>query len=252
MNWKLAFTLKRERYLTMRGASAVAAVGGALFVVEDDEGIYRADGTGASLWAGRALHPALGDLEGIAVNDDQTVLWALSERDGTVVAISLRSKSPRPKTVGHLSRLGKKKNKGFEGLAFLPARQSPSGRDSLVAVHEGKPRRVVVVALPDLEVTHELKLPGEAKELLKDLADVTVDPVTGQLLLLSDQSRRIVSARIAGGELVTTGRYDLPLRPKEKPEGMDFVSDSRLVVVTDDTARLLDFAVTRPPGGRDR
>jgi uncharacterized protein YjiK len=241
----LTLTLKRERYLPVRGASAVAAVGGALFVVEDDRGIYRVTGSRARLWAGRDLHRALGDLEGVAVDDKQTMLWALSENDGAVIAIPLRTTSPKPKLIGYLPRPGTKKNKGFEGLAFLPARLSPSGRRSLVAVHEGKPRRVGVFALPDLEMTNEFKLPDEAKRLLKDLADVTVDPVTGQLLLLSDQSRRIVLTRIAGRELTLCGSYDLPLRRKEKPEGLDFASASRLLVVTDDSAKLLEMAVRR-------
>jgi uncharacterized protein YjiK len=241
----LTFTVKRERFLPMRGASAVAAVAGALFVVDDDEGIYRVTGKNAALWAGRDLHPALGDLEGVAVNEEQTMLWAVSEKKGEVVGISLRSKVPRPETIGHLPRPGTKKNKGFEGLAFVPARVSPSGRASLVAVHEGKPRRVALFALPELEQTHDLKLPDEARGLLEDLADVTVHPVTGELLLLSDQSRRIVVTRIVDGRLVVSGTYDLPLKRKEKPEGLDFASDSRLLVVTDEAAKLLEIAVTR-------
>jgi uncharacterized protein YjiK len=242
---ELTLTLKRERHLPIRGASAVAAVDGALFVVEDDRGIHRVTGSRAPLWAGRDLHRALGDLEGVAVDDRQAMLWALAENDGAVIAISLLTRSPEPKLIGHLPRPGTRKNKGFEGLAFLPARLSPSGRRSLVAVHEGKPRRVGVFALPDLEMTHDLKLSDEAKELLKDLADVTVDPVTGQLLLLSDESRRIVLTEIAGEELGVCGSYDLPLGPKEKPEGLDFASASRLLVVTDDSAKLLELAVRR-------
>jgi uncharacterized protein YjiK len=114
-----------------------------------------------------------------------------------------------------------------------------------VAVHEGKPRRVIIAALPRLEVTHELKLPDEVRSLLKDLSDVTVDPRTGDLLLLSDQSRRIVGVRIVARRLVVCGSYDLPLSRKEKPEGLDFASDSRLLVVTDDAAKLLEIAVSR-------
>jgi hypothetical protein len=69
--------------------------------------------------------------------------------------------------------------------------------------------------------------------------------VTGQLLLLSDQSRRVVLARMDGRELRVNGSCDLPLRRKEKPEGLDFVSASRLLVVTDDSAKLLELAVSR-------
>jgi uncharacterized protein YjiK len=242
---ELKLTLKAERHLPIRGASAVAAVKGALLVVEDDRGIYQIKGKRAVLWAGRDLHPALGDLEGVAVDEKQTMLWALSEEDGVVLAISLRTRSPRPTVIGHLPRLGTRKNKGFEGLAFLPARFSPSGRASLVAVHEEKPRRVGVFVLPDLELTHDLKLPDDAKDLLKDLSDVTVDPVTGQLLLLSDRSRRVVRARITGKTLTVSGSHDLPLRRSEKPEGLDFASRSRLLIVTDDTAKLLEMNVIR-------
>jgi uncharacterized protein YjiK len=241
----LTLTLKRERYLPLRGASAIAAVGKSLFVVEDDRGIHRVEGSRAPLWAGRDLNRALGDLEGLAADDDGTMLWALSENEGAVIAISLRSRSPQPTVIGYLPRPGKRKNKGYEGLAFLPARLSPSGRRSLVAVHEGKPRRVVVFALPDLEMTHDLRLPDEAKRLLKDLADVAVDPTTGRLLLLSDESRRVVLAQIEGQELVVCGSCDLPLGRKEKPEGLAFASASRLLVVTDDSARLLEMAIER-------
>jgi uncharacterized protein YjiK len=197
------------------------------------------------LWASRDLHPALGDLEGLAVDEKQTMLWALSEENGAVFAISLDTKSPRPTIIGHLPRPGTMKNKGFEGLAFLPARFSPSGRASLVAVHEDKPRSVGVFVLPDLEQTHDLTLPDEAKELLKDLSDVTVDPVTGQLLLLSDRSQRVVLARIAGKQLTVSASHDLALGRDEKPEGLDFASPSLLLVVTDDAAKLLEMEVRR-------
>ena len=99
--------------------------------------------------------------------------------------------------------------------------------------------------LPELTITHELKLPERAKDLLDDLADVTVDPKTGALLLLSDQSRRIVMATVVEQTLVVSGHYDLPVGRREKPEGIDFASPSRLLVVTDDSARLLEFAVKR-------
>jgi uncharacterized protein YjiK len=223
----------------------VASIPGALLVVEDDRGIFRVAGRRATLWAGRELHPALGDLEGVAVDEANRRVWALAEEDGAVIALSLATASPRATLAGHLPRPGKQKNKGFEGLAFMPARVSPSRRASLVAVHEGKPRRVGIFALPDLAQTHDLKLPDDAKELLADLADVTVDPVTGLLLLLSDQSRRIAVLWVIDRQLSLAGSYDLPLADDEKPEGVDFASPSRLLVVTDQTAKLLELSVRR-------
>lgn len=245
MSDSLSLGAARVRKLPVRGASAVAAIPGALLVVQDDKGIFRIARGRATLWAGRNVHPALGDLEGVAVDDAYAVVWALAEESGTIISLPLGRGSPRPTVIGRLPRPGTRKNKGFEGLAFVPGRLSPSGHDSLVTVNEGKPRRVRIFRLPELSLTHDLKLPKRAKDLLDDLADVTVDPMTGALLLLSDQSRRIVIARVVGKKLVMSESYDLPLRKKEKPEGIDFASPSRLLVVTDDSAKLLEIAVHR-------
>jgi hypothetical protein len=106
--------------------------------------------------------------------------------------------------------------------------------------------------LPALTLTHNLRLPGRLKDLLDDLADVTVDPVTGALLLLSDQSRRIAIVEIVDQRLVLLGSYDLPLSRSEKPEGLDFSSPSQLLVVMDDSAKLLEITVRRTSTDRSR
>jgi hypothetical protein len=245
MSRMLSFGPVKERTLPIRGASAVAAIPGGLLVVEDDKGIFRVSRGRAALWAGRDDHRALGDLEGLATDEAQRIAWAVAEEDGAVIAFQLRGRSPRPTVVGHLPRPGTRKNKGFEGLAYMPASLSPSGQASLVVVNEGKPRRVQLFALPSLALTHDLKLPGRIKDLLDDLADVTVDPKTGALLLLSDQSRRIAVAEIVDEKLSLLGSFDLPLSRGEKPEGIDFASPSRLLVVMDDSAKLLEIAVRR-------
>src|SRR5205085_2914873 len=41
-------------------------------------------------------------------------------------------------------------NKGFEGIAFLPAALASDKRDHLVAIHQAKPKALVVVAWPSL------------------------------------------------------------------------------------------------------
>lgn len=241
----LSFGPVKVRKLPIRRASAVAAIPGGLLVVDDDEGIFRVAGGRADLWAGREDHEALGDLEGLATDETHHIAWAVAEEDGAVIALQVRGRSRRPTLVGYLRRPGTRKNKGFEGLAFMPARLSPSRRASLVVVNERKPRRVQLFALPSLALTHDLKLPEKLKDLLDDLADVTVDPVTGALLLLSDQSQRIAVAEIIDQKLVLLGSYDLPLSRREKPEGLDFRTPSRLVVVMDDSAKLLEIAVRR-------
>ncbi len=70
----LHFSFASVRSLPLRGASGVARSRAGLLLVEDDLGIYRLRGATATLWAGPDLHPALGDLEGIAANEPGTVV----------------------------------------------------------------------------------------------------------------------------------------------------------------------------------
>lgn len=241
----LAFTLVGTRSLPVRGASGVTPSKAGLLVVEDDLGLFVVRGRRATLWAGPALHPALGDLEGVAANTQGDVVWAIAEEDGTLVEMKVTRSGPRVRRVSRLPRPGTRANKGFEGLAFLPAHLSPSKRAALVAVHEGRPRRVCVFALPDLQETHALKLSRAAKAALGDLADVAVDPVTGALILLSEQSRRLAVVALDGVHLEVDSLYDLPLDGRERPEGLAFLRRDCLAVVTEGPARMLELRVSR-------
>lgn len=240
----LRLTQGRSTKLAMRGASAVAAVPGTMFLAEDDEGIYRLHGGHLTLWAAGELHAALCDLEGIALDPAGGRLYALAEESGALVSLATRG-SGRVREVGLIPRPGRRTNKGYEGLAFLPSAHSPNGRPSLVAVHEGKPRRVCIFRLTDLAQTHDLKLPPEAKALLGDLADVTVDPVSGAMLLLSEESRRIAVCRLSGDRLELESVTDIRVSEDERPEGIDFVTRDRLVVVTERPAMAISFHVRR-------
>ena len=229
----------------MRGASAVAAVPGTMFLAEDDEGIYRLQRGRLTLWAAGEMHEALCDLEGIALDPAGGRLYALAEESGALVSLATRGSRRIVRDVGLIPRPGRSMNKGYEGLAFLPRAHSPNGRASLVAVHEGKPRRVCIFRLPDVAQTHDLKLPAEAKKLLGDLADVTVDPLSGAMLLLSEESRRIAVCRLSGDRLELESVTDIQVFDDERPEGIDFVTPDRLVVVTEGPAMVIDFRVTR-------
>ncbi len=221
-----------------------------MLIVEDDLGIYRLRGTTATLWAGPDLHPALADLEGITANETGDIVWALSEEHGTLVELRLGARGPRVARTAVLERPGTTKNKGFEGLAWLAPRFSPTGRPALVAVHEHKPRRVCLCDLRTLVVTDDLRLPRAAKDALDDLADVAVDPVSGLILLLSEESRRIAVMQLGHDGLRLIQCHDLPLERGERPEGLAFLSASRLAVVTDGPARLVTFRVTRRAAAR--
>lgn len=74
---------------------------------------------------------------------------------------------------------------------------------------------------------------------------MTVDPLTRSVLLLSEASRRIAVFRIEGGGLEMTGALDVRVTRKARPEGLDFVTPSRLLVVTEGPATAIHFRVTR-------
>jgi uncharacterized protein YjiK len=86
-------------------------------------------------------------------------------------------------------------NKGFEGLSY-------DGRGKrLLVVKERNPLRVLAItgfveadphAPADIRIT-EVKLPRSPKLFVRDLSSLTVHEPSGQLLLLSDQSRLVVA-----------------------------------------------------------
>lgn len=258
----IALALLSSTVLPMKSASAVAPRGdGSFLVVDDDQGVILVRRKEARPWATAELHPALGDLEGLCI-DEAGQAFVVAEGGGALLSLGdVHADQPHVRELGHLpkpaddepadhpgrKKAGKKKgkNKGYEGLAALPARLAPDGRAGLVAVHEALPRHVVVLDADPLAVRLDLPLPADVAALADDLADVAVDPVTGHLLLLSDESRRVVEVKLERDALRLVGSVDLPVEDGEKPEGIAFLSDSRLVVVTDATNRLLTFAVKR-------
>jgi len=244
-----------EGRLSVKSASAIAPLGeGLALVIDDDEGIFLADPEGGAwLLRGREDARGLGDLEGLCLSEDGSTAYAVSEKKGMVFALAVKRSGStvslgEPQLLGRVERPGDNKKRGWEGAAFLPAGALQGCGDCLVLVHEDEPMAVGIYALPALEEVAVTLLDGPFAERMSDVSDVAVCPVTGHLLLLSDESQRIVEARLdPDGALALLGSFDLDLHPDEKPEGIAFESDDRLVLVTDDveTSRLLRFSVSR-------
>jgi uncharacterized protein YjiK len=233
-------------------ASAVVALGGRRFVVADDEGGVRVvDASGpraeVSILFDAGDDERVAGLEGLCLIDGR--LHAIRERDGGIVSFAAptgrRARRPTLEERGTLPRppSGGKKNKGYEGLAFLPADVAFDGKDHLIAVHEGKPRAVSVFSWPDRveEIHHDVD--GDLDAHLPDLSDVAVHPATGELWLLSDESETIVVARLDKAGLHLVRVLALPVDDGEKPEGLAFDEDGALWLVTDDSGRLLRLAI---------
>ena len=238
--------------LAVEEASALAPLSGGRFLVADDErGVLVAMANGAAKVARSAkMDKALRNLEGLGVSPAGAVAYVLSESGGRISQMSLTAKGDTLKVgtvkrLGSLPKIDQVKNKGWEGLSVLPREFSASGVECLVAVHEAEPKRIGLFRLPSLEVEAILKLPRKAKDLLSDLADVAVCPQTGHFFVLSDESRCIAELARKGEQLSLLGCFDLPLRKREKPEGLAFDGPGTLWVVTDGSARLLRLTVSR-------
>lgn len=211
---------------------------GQTLVINDDKGVYevRPDEEPRLLFE-------LEDGEGIAVDAKGEYVYALDEKSRRVHKLEVRSDAKGRLALRDtdeskkLPKLKGQSNTGWEGICFLPRKLAGGEHDCLVCVHEGSPRRVGIYELPDLEHGVTLKLPKGAKDLLPDLADVTVEPKTGHLFVVSDRSRTVVELAIVrhakGVELQVVSSIDLPISADKKPEGLHFDEKGRLWVGLD-------------------
>lgn len=234
----------RRVELDVPQASGVVAIDSGVFlVVDDDLGVFVAyeDGS-AQMLAARKDHRELRDLEGICLGPDGSA-WVLSERTSAVHSLGIERGEDgvalgAPELVGELEHIARKSNKGWEGIEV-------SGGHAL-ACHEGKPRRVGVFSLADLSVLAVLKLPKRAEKALSDFSDLTVDPSTGRVLLLSDESACFAELDVhleddVPAELSLHSVVDLDLGKKEKAEGICFDAFGVLWLVTDGDPHLRAF-----------
>lgn len=248
---RLSLELLDEESLGVESASAIAPLGkGVFLIVDDDRGIFLVGDGDPKLLRGRDDAKALGDLESLCVSDDGETVYAVSEEKGRVFSFSVERGGSKvslsaPTLLGVLPRPGDGKNKGWEGASYLPASRPSKRPACLVLAHERKPMAVGVFSLPDLEPVVLVELSSDIEALLDDVADVAVCPTTQNLLLLSDQSQRIVEVRLVGEQLELVGSFDLELEEDEKPEGIAFEGPERVVIVTDASARLLRYSIAR-------
>lgn len=203
----------------------------------------------------------LGGLEGVAYDPHTRSVLVVSEDREEVSEIPLDRRKMllgEATKVGKLPDITRLSNKGWEGLTVLPGSLSPDGKSRLLAVHEGAPRRLAVLDRNTLEAEAVLKLPDSMKDALKDLSDVAVDPISGHLFILSDESRTVFEAALTartrpgtggmlkqGWEITPVGATEIPGhdgKTRLQPEGLSFDARGDLWVIAEHKQSLFHLA----------
>ena len=200
----------------------------------------------------------LDDLEDVAFDPRRNALLLLSEGRSRVVEVPFDNGKPgKARPLADLPEIGRIRNRGWEGLCMLEARLTADGRDRLLAVHEGTPRRLAILDPQSLEVEIQFKLPAATKDAAHDLSAITVDPATGRLFALSDESNALVELQLnsthkpgAGGrptvkwslEHVGSSPLPMPKHGRLHAEGLAFDGAGDLWVLAEHKHTLLHLA----------
>ena len=227
--------------------SAVAIAGSRLYVADDEKGVALLGARGASFGKNGSIE----GIEGLTASGDGKALYAVSENSGRLYRMAIgRDGAIGPEVeLGKLPRAGSSKKKGWEGAAWLSKAQSVEKRERLVIVNEKKPRCVGLFAPDDLDDHEILDLPDELADELDDLSDVAIEPSTGFLWILSDESSAIGIAELVkddDGDLALEAREVIALPLKDaQSEGIVFDAKGRLLLASEEGGTLHTLDVRR-------
>jgi uncharacterized protein YjiK len=209
---------------------------GTLFVIENDEPSIRELSTDGKELRSISL-PGFNDAEGITWIENDT-FGIVEERRRKLVIIKL------PADITNVPYASAKqnilveptayKNVGLEGVAY------DQKNDRLFIVKEKQPRRIYELknwrnTSKTIKATH----PWDAEKLshgISDMAGICVDPQSGNLLILSDESRCIIECTPKGKEIarlpLTAGHAGLSANIPQ-PEGITLAPDGTLYLCSE-------------------
>ncbi|MEE9200230.1 MAG: SdiA-regulated domain-containing protein [Candidatus Brocadiales bacterium] len=162
------------------------------------------------------------DLEGIAQNTDKGTLFITEERKRSILEIDKNGKLL--KTIKVTMETGEEDaNYGFEGVTY----DSLTGH--LFVANEKNPTAILEIT-PDGEIENYIDIDAE------ELADVSLDKKTGNLIVLTQNPNMIIEIT-KDGTLVDSFELDIP-----NPQGFTMDNDGFLYVVSDEPQRLYVFS----------
>ncbi len=194
-----------------------------LWIVEDrGGGIYEIQKRGEEILG--EIRFKSEDLEGIAHNTDTGTLFVTEERKRAVLEIDKNGKLLNTIDVP-IEYEEADINYGFEGVTYDPS------TGHLFIANEKNPRAILEVA-PDGEIVNSIELDD-----VEELADVSLDKETGNLIVLTQDPNLIVEFTKDGTLVDVFELTDVP-----SPEGFTMDNDGFLYVVSDEPQKLYVFS----------
>ncbi len=145
----------------------------------------------------------------------------------------------------------KGRNKGVEGMAWLPAALSPTGSAHLVLAKEARPSMLVLLDTEGAGSPREISLDPQIEDACDDFSGLAVDPTTGHLFLCSDESATVAELELLsrGDEIHAqfigaTELRDPRGRSMERVEGVAIDEAGDLHVLLENDRELWRFART--------
>jgi len=203
-----------------------------------------------------AVDAAESGLEAVAYDARTRRLFVVSEERTTLLRYRLDVANAHAALEARTAiRLGKRggkhKNKGVEGMVFLPAALSPTKRAQLLIAKEDKPRMLALLDEDGTGDPVEIALDPEIKDVCADFSSLTVDPRSGHVIIGSDESagaaavtlrrtKRGVEARLVRALELSSKKG----RSLERLEGLACTENGDLFVLLENARVLLRYTAT--------
>lgn len=237
------------KYPVKEASDVVSLPGGRFLIVGDTAdkvAVIDADGKTSKLKL-PGLPNGNSQLEGVAYDPIRHHLLVSREEKGEILRYEWnpeKNTPPRLEKTFEL-KLDGPKNKGVEGLAYLPGDFSPTGTPQLIAAHEGSPRELMLLGDGGGGKPLKIKLEDQVKDVCADFSAVAVDPKTGNVFISSDESSTVAQLKLEhdGDKIVGRLVQSFPLRdkkdkPLERIEGLTFNDKGDLFVLTENDGAL--------------
>jgi uncharacterized protein YjiK len=188
--------------------------------------------------------PGFDDAEGFCIVDATNNLFAIVEEGSSADRLTLIDITTNDTVVSRATGQSfsidlpepKLFNKGLEGVVFDPL------NDSFYVVQERDPMGVYRILIEQSNAVLDVLFDAEQvfDGLATDLSDISIDPVTGNLLILSDESNRLFECTLDGRIL---SMIDIPA---PQPEGVFLTANRRQIYVASEPNELYRYDLLPP------